>query len=93
MFEIYIEGNIGGLLRLAIFCDLNYIILIALSFHFLFVEVQYIEIFTHILAIGFSMAKTLERYQKCSYGALEVQQQPAVETQVFHFSCFHLNVI
>ncbi|RYR08983.1 hypothetical protein Ahy_B05g076931 [Arachis hypogaea] len=28
-----------------------------------------------------SMAKTLERYQKCSYGALEVNHQPAVETQ------------
>ncbi|MED6174191.1 hypothetical protein PIB30_066664 [Stylosanthes scabra] len=27
------------------------------------------------------MAKTLERYQKCSYGALEVHHQPAVETQ------------
>ncbi|KAJ1400887.1 hypothetical protein SESBI_29186 [Sesbania bispinosa] len=28
-----------------------------------------------------SMAKTLERYQRCSYGALEVNHQPEMETQ------------
>ncbi|KAG5062878.1 hypothetical protein JHK85_004061 [Glycine max] len=30
---------------------------------------------------GHSMAKTLERYHRCSYGALEVQHQPEIETQ------------
>ncbi|XP_045818938.1 agamous-like MADS-box protein MADS2 [Trifolium pratense] len=30
---------------------------------------------------GTSMAKTLERYQRCSYGALELQHQPEIETQ------------
>ncbi|WJX62861.1 Developmental protein SEPALLATA [Trifolium repens] len=27
------------------------------------------------------MAKTLDRYQRCSYGALELQHQPEIETQ------------
>ncbi|XP_027362769.1 MADS-box protein CMB1-like [Abrus precatorius] len=30
---------------------------------------------------GTSMAKTLERYHRCSYGALEVHHQPEMETQ------------
>ncbi|KAH1264875.1 MADS-box protein CMB1 [Glycine max] len=30
---------------------------------------------------GHSTAKTLERYHRCSYGALEVQHQPEIETQ------------
>jgi MADS-box transcription factor, plant len=31
------------------------------------------------------MAKTIERYQRCSYGALEINHQPDIETQVFVF--------
>ncbi|AES97199.2 MADS-box transcription factor family protein [Medicago truncatula] len=31
---------------------------------------------------GTSMAKTIERYQRCSYGALEINHQPEIETQV-----------
>ncbi|RHN55642.1 putative transcription factor MADS-MIKC family [Medicago truncatula] len=30
---------------------------------------------------GTSMAKTIERYQRCSYGALEINHQPEIETQ------------
>ncbi|KAF1890007.1 hypothetical protein Lal_00025338 [Lupinus albus] len=37
--------------------------------------------YTCVVTIGFSMGKTLERYHRCSYESLEVQNQPAMETQ------------
>lgn len=43
------------------------------------------------MAIGFSMDKTLERYRRCSYEALEVHHEPAIETQVFTILVFELD--